>query len=264
MEKRDEGKLDDSVVVELLRKKLGSWECQNQGYVLDGYPVNTPQAETLFPASSDDQDSAPLSIPEFVVVLEATDELLKNRVWNMDESKMVEQGYDGSFFLKSLAAYREANTEDKSVLNFFEEREQILPILLQASSTIDQLMEELTKSIGAPHNFGPSVEELEAKKKKQQEEEAEKKRKQESEKQQQETQEKVDRDKREHEWAARIAKLEKEERDVLELQSAPFRSYLMENIMPTLTNGLIELCKVRPQDPVDYLAEYLFRHSVEE
>ena len=170
-EKRDEGKLDDSVIIELLRRELGSWECQNQGYILDGYPVNTIQAEALFPPATEDQESVPLSLPEFVVVLEATDEFLKERVLNMDESQMVAQGYDGNFFVKSLATYRDANTEDKTVLNFFEEREQILPILLQSNTTVDQQMDELTKIIGAPHNFGPSAEELEAKRKKLQQEE---------------------------------------------------------------------------------------------
>jgi adenylate kinase len=32
--------------------------------------------------------------------------------------------------------------------------------------------------------------------------------------------------------------------------------------MPTLTKGLIEVAKVRPEDPVDYLAEFLFQQTV--
>ena len=35
---------------------------------------------------------------------------------------------------------------------------------------------------------------------------------------------------------------------------------LMAHVMPTLTQGLVDVCKVRPADPVDYLAEYLFRN----
>jgi adenylate kinase len=171
VEKKDEGK-EDSASVELLRKKLGSWECLNQGYVLDGFPINTAQAEALFPAApSDELDSSALGIPEFVVVLEATDEFLKERVLNLEESQMVASGYDGNSFVKSVAAYREMNTEDKSVLNFFEEREHILPIVLQASASTDQQMNELTKIVGAPHNFGPSADEIEVRKKQHQQEE---------------------------------------------------------------------------------------------
>lgn len=48
---------------------------------------------------------------------------------------------------------------------------------------------------------------------------------------------------------------------MLEAQSVPLRHYLMRNVMPTLTGALIDVCKVRPEDPIDYLAEYLFRNN---
>ena len=35
----------------------------------------------------------------------------------------------------------------------------------------------------------------------------------------------------------------------------------MKNVIPSLTEGLIETCKVMPEDPIDYLAEYLFKVS---
>jgi len=58
--------------------------------------------------------------------------------------------------------------------------------------------------------------------------------------------------------AERLAKLQDEERDALLLRSQPMRKYLMDNVLPSLTRGLQEVAKVRPDDPVDYLAEYLF------
>ncbi len=65
---------------------------------------------------------------------------------------------------------------------------------------------------------------------------------------------------------------------MLETQSIPLRNYLMQHVMPTLTEGLIEVCKVKPDDAVDYLvsthnyvssllhddalqAEYLFKNN---
>ena len=51
---------------------------------------------------------------------------------------------------------------------------------------------------------------------------------------------------------------------MMEVQSVPLRNYLMKHVMPTLTQGLIECCKVRPDDPVDYLAEYLFAQNPQE
>lgn len=55
--------------------------------------------------------------------------------------------------------------------------------------------------------------------------------------------------------------MKQEEQEVLETQSIPLRNYLLKNVMPTLTQGLIEVCKTRPDDPIDYLAEYLFENN---
>ena len=41
------------------------------------------------------------------------------------------------------------------------------------------------------------------------------------------------------------------------------REYMMKYIIPELTEGLIEVCKVVPIDPVDYLAEFIFKKSGE-
>jgi adenylate kinase len=51
-----------------------------------------------------------------------------------------------------------------------------------------------------------------------------------------------------------------------ELESADklnMRQFLMKYIVPVLTEGMIEVCKVGPLDPVDYLAEYIFKRSSE-
>lgn len=35
-----------------------------------------------------------------------------------------------------------------------------------------------------------------------------------------------------------------------------------KRVRPTiLTQGLVDVCEVRPEDPIDYLAEWLFRHN---
>lgn len=44
-------------------------------------------------------------------------------------------------------------------------------------------------------------------------------------------------------------------------RSAPLRAYLMSEVIPTLTEGLIEVTKVRPEDPVDFLAEWIFKNN---
>ena len=50
--------------------------------------------------------------------------------------------------------------------------------------------------------------------------------------------------------------MKQEEEEMLKTQSIPFRNYLMKHVMPTLTQGLIECCKVRPDHPVEFLVSW--------
>jgi adenylate kinase len=61
----------------------------------------------------------------------------------------------------------------------------------------------------------------------------------------------------------RLEQIKEYERDVLDAKSQPIRQYLMDNLVPILTDGLLEICKRTPGDPVDFLAEYLFRRSLD-
>lgn len=56
--------------------------------------------------------------------------------------------------------------------------------------------------------------------------------------------------------AARLEEVKREEYEQLEAQSVPLRNYLMKHVLPTLTQGLSDCCKVRPDDPVDYLVSF--------
>jgi len=62
---------------------------------------------------------------------------------------------------------------------------------------------------------------------------------------------------------SRLERIKEQERDLLDTRSQPIRQYLMDNVVPILTEGLIDVCKKLPEDPVDYLAEYLFKRSLE-
>lgn len=52
---------------------------------------------------------------------------------------------------------------------------------------------------------------------------------------------------------AQLELVQAEEREMLEAKSLPLRNYLMRHVLPTVTQGLIEVCKAKPEDPVDYL-----------
>jgi uncharacterized protein (DUF2384 family) len=50
---------------------------------------------------------------------------------------------------------------------------------------------------------------------------------------------------------------------LLDTRSQPIRQYLMDNLVPYLTQGLIDLCKKVPADPVDNLADFLLKKADE-
>ena len=62
---------------------------------------------------------------------------------------------------------------------------------------------------------------------------------------------------------AKMEKLREQERDLLDKRSQPIRQYLMDNVVPHLTEGLIDLCKTIPDDPVDYLSNFLLKKADE-
>jgi len=37
--------------------------------------------------------------------------------------------------------------------------------------------------------------------------------------------------------------------------------YLVKNVMPVLTNGFVELCKVKPEDPLSWIADWLMANN---
>ncbi|KAH8869396.1 Protein dpy-30 like [Schistosoma japonicum] len=51
------------------------------------------------------------------------------------------------------------------------------------------------------------------------------------------------------------------EASTAELQSLPTRTYLEKLVVPVLIHGLTQLCKERPQKPIEYLAAYLMKNK---
>lgn len=57
--------------------------------------------------------------------------------------------------------------------------------------------------------------------------------------------------------------IREQERDLLDTRSQPIRQYLMDNVVPYLTQGLIDLCKQVPEEPGDFLADFLMKKADE-
>lgn len=61
--------------------------------------------------------------------------------------------------------------------------------------------------------------------------------------------------------AVKMEQIRNQERNLLDLRSQPIRQYLMDNVVPHLTEGLIELCKKVPEDAIDHLANFLLERA---
>ncbi|KFW09825.1 Adenylate kinase 7, partial [Fulmarus glacialis] len=267
------GHLDDQYVVEFVKDKLKSMPCRNQGYVLDGFPETYEQAKDLFNLENEDEEEEikgkipkcdKIIAPEFVISLTASDEFLINRIINLPEKIVAGTHYTQDRFLQSLNVFRELNTDDKTVLNYFDELE-IHPQFIDVAKFEDPenrfIVKEIIKEIGEPRNYGLTDEEKENLERKAAEERLVKEAQEKAERERKEAEERAERMANWEEWNKHQEEVKRQEQELLEAQSLPLRNYLMKNVMPTLMQGINECCRIRPDDPVDFLAEYLFKNS---
>ncbi|NWX96505.1 KAD7 kinase, partial [Nothoprocta ornata] len=260
-------------VIKFTKDKLKTMPCRNQGYVLDGFPETYDQAKELFNYEDEEEEMKgkiykcdKLITPEFVISLAASDEFLKNRIINLPESVVAGTHYTQNRFLDTLRFFRDYNTEDESVLNYFDELEihpQIIDVVKLEDPENRVIVKEIIKEIGEPRNYGLTDEEKENLERKAAEERLAKEAKEAAEQERREAEERAERKEKWIEWNKRLAEVKRQEEELLEAQSIPLRNYLMKHVMPTLMQGLNECCKIRPEDPVDFLAEYLFKNNPE-
>ncbi|EFN64839.1 Putative adenylate kinase 7 [Camponotus floridanus] len=112
------GRLDDAVLNKLFLNRLKSKDCLNQGYVMDGYPKTIEQARKLFMSDKENLEKEVEQfedenieientiLPELVIVLEASDEFLKERVINLPEKEIQNTHYTEEHMLRRLKEYR--------------------------------------------------------------------------------------------------------------------------------------------------------------
>eukprot|EP00731_Ephydatia_muelleri_P027932 Em0019g805a len=270
------GRYSDQHIVEFYKETLKSKPCQNQGFILDGFPKTCEQAKELFAEEEEEGDKDEgekdakeptynkLLMPETIVSLDASDDFLKTRIMNLPESKVAGTHNTEEGLLRRLALFREQNEDDVTVLNYFDELEihpSHVDVEKDSSQNMADTIEHIKELIGEPRNYGPTPEEIMEMERKAKEERLRQEAREREERDQHEAEERSLRAKREAEWTDQLTRIKREEQEMLETQSIPLRNYLMKNVMPTLTQGLIEVCKVKPDDPVDYLAEYMFKHN---
>uniref|UniRef100_A0A670ZVR6 Adenylate kinase 7 n=1 Tax=Pseudonaja textilis TaxID=8673 RepID=A0A670ZVR6_PSETE len=269
---QNSGRLDDNYVIRFMKEMLMSMPCRNQGYVLDGFPKIYDLAKDLFNIEEEEEDDDmrgkmyhydKLITPDYVVSLNASDEFLKNRIMNLPESIVAGTHYAQDRYLRSLSLFRDLNTEDETVLNYFDEIEihpQYIDVSKFEGLENRVIAKEIIKNIGEPRNYGMTDEEKEEFERQLAEERLAREAKEKADLEKQELEERAQKIANWEEWNKRLEEVKRQEQELLEAQSIPLRNYLMKHVMPTLMQGLNQCCMVRPDDPVDFLCNpYLFK-----
>eukprot|EP00053_Salpingoeca_punica_P023012 m.215936 g.215936 ORF g.215936 m.215936 type:complete len:681 (+) comp44039_c0_seq1:53-2095(+) len=259
----ENGRYSNAFVVKWYRDALQHMSCRNQGFVLDGFPKTTEQAKELFKSDEGDEADAVMKeiLPEFVFDLEGSDDFLRERMMNLPEEQVEGTHNNEEEFNRRLSQYHNVNSEDNTVLNFFDVLE-IHPKQIDVTVGLGDVAWAAVKStVGEPRSYGPSKEEREAQEQEDLREKTLIAERNERVLREQQNQMQAISEKRQADWSAKLSEVKKQEREVMEQASVPLRNFLMKHIMPTLTQGLTEVCKVRPEDPIDYLAEYLFKNN---
>ncbi|XP_077394734.1 adenylate kinase 7 isoform X2 [Festucalex cinctus] len=259
------GFLDDQVLVKVITDNLMSNPCKNQGFVLDGFPKTYDQAKELFHVDEHESDErASISsynkkiMPEFVLYLDASDSFLKDRVINLSEKLVQEHKYEHEHFLQILAKYRDKNMEEESVVSYFEELD-INPLLIEITSlnTPDNqlLMHTICERVGKPRNYSQYNQNAQEEGSKPIETVEKAKR------EQKEIEEARQRSAHWEMWTKTLDEKRQWEMQQLEVLSMPMKTYLLEHIITTLSQGLIACGSAWPEDPIDFLAEYLIKNN---
>eukprot|EP00796_Vickermania_ingenoplastis_P004240 gene4240-3064_t len=118
--------------------------------------------------------------------------------------------------------------------------------------------------LGAPHNFGKTpleIHEEEVRRQNLEEEKRQKQIKKEHEVREREEQAFLVESELRNKHDLEQLEIKRADYEQLEKRKDPLRRYLIKNVIPLVSKGLTEVCASRPDEPVDFLAEWLLRHN---
>lgn len=276
-----------------MASRLGSKVCRYRGYVLDAGYVGFAEAERLFrydvevPLTEEEEAEAAAAAaaaeeageegaakqpkierrlneeicPTFVVVTQAPEALCRAR-WKAAGKEMPE-------FQEFMERYTKNNLagDEHCMSDFFQEVVKTamlnLPVAGRDPEELFESVRIYMESKGRPFNYLPNEEEVAAQVLAQRTSKLQElKAKAAAEKTSDKAGAKAQKGEIQMQ-KTRMALVEKHKEEQSSLRELPLRDYLMRYMVPTLTEGLIEVCKVVPDNPVDYLANYLEEHAAD-
>uniref|UniRef100_A0A3Q2Q924 Adenylate kinase 7a n=1 Tax=Fundulus heteroclitus TaxID=8078 RepID=A0A3Q2Q924_FUNHE len=261
----NQGQLAEDQLFDILREKLYSKQCSNQGFVLDGFPETSEQAKKIFSEEEpENKDPELMSIiprynkvitPEHVFALDASDDFLTKRVQDVPESMAEKMCYTQEEFVPRLVRYRQLFSTKETLLDFFDHRE-IHPEHIEISSDdleYTRVMKKITESVGMPKNYDACPEEQEGEDQRREEERKLKLAAETAERKKRKEAALAEMTAHYEEWKMNLLVVKQQESELLEAKALPLRNYLMKYVMPSLSEAMLECSKVRPEDPVDFL-----------
>ncbi|PZC85369.1 hypothetical protein B5X24_HaOG201865 [Helicoverpa armigera] len=271
--------LSDEEIIGYLRQKLLSRDALNRGWVLDGFPSSVTQCQALFDKGEEqdsddgeepdeeafDEDTELYSnvlkklLPDIVVSLDTTDDFVCEKAMRQPEG---DSRLDEETILKRLSEFRAGDTRENTPLNFFDELD-IHPLVVPVKDHTDYAMKTpyaaVALRMGRPCRYGKLQALIEAAEKKEKEEIETLRTKEAKALKEMEQKMKEEREEKMEYWTELYAMLRDEEEAALAAAGEPMRNYLVHHIFPTLTPALLEVAKLRPDDPIDFLAEKTFK-----
>lgn len=139
VEEFDPSKIKPRLNLDLLIKaykwRLTQNDCQNRGYILDGFPKDYQNAISVFMKPKPTAEGEPGDpegpkiidaeiIPETVIIFEANDDYLKNVIKQLPENQIVGTHYTQEGMERRIAEYRKLNLKDTGnpiLIDFFKE-----------------------------------------------------------------------------------------------------------------------------------------------
>jgi len=275
-------KIPLELLTRIVKRKLLSKPCVNKGFILDGYPRTYEEAQLLFSAvvadddegreehdeETDKPDLDPSTNVSLIVSLDCSEKRAKSNFQQLPDEATVEDHNDKEGFGRRWAKYKlynDRNGDTKSSPLAFHKDLEVLEISDQDLDGVDSTIQAISLYVdkgGKVFNYHPTPEEVALELQEAKEKKENTLMKMEKERIAKEEAEKAERAQTEAQIKIRKALVVEEEAKVVENYSLPLRSYLMQNVMPSLVDGLLDVCKAQPDDPIDYLAEYLFKCSV--
>ncbi|KAL3289002.1 hypothetical protein HHI36_003445 [Cryptolaemus montrouzieri] len=269
-------RVSDEQIILLLRREMWLNCSQNQGYVLDGFPKTLRQAIELFKCdnhkfslSSNDTSRSALRndmrlIPNYIISLDASDHFLFDRISKAPENAIQNTHYNERDMIRRLIHFREHNSFDTGVCTYFQDCDtDVVEINVSEFPSEDMacILYICSKILGPPRGFGlTSQESEELATAKDYQEKLGKEREELEEKLKRKMDETILDEKMKHIIMKNHLENIRENR-VLGPKIEKFRQFMAKKILPIVSEAIMVLVGANPEDPVDFLAEYLFKYN---